>query len=48
MGGIILAFCVTGVFSIATNPFDVIIVIVFGVLGYVFYKFDIPSAPLIV
>ncbi|MCI8815462.1 MAG: C4-dicarboxylate ABC transporter [Angelakisella sp.] len=48
MGGIILAFCVTGVFSIATNPFDVITVIVFGVLGYVFYKFDIPSAPLIV
>lgn len=48
LGGIILAFCVTGVFSISSNPFDVFIVILFGVLGYVFYKFDVPSAPLIV
>ncbi len=48
MGGIILALCATGVFSLATNPFDVLIMIIFGVLGYLFYKFDIPSAPLIV
>ncbi|MEA4954235.1 MAG: tripartite tricarboxylate transporter permease [Pseudoflavonifractor sp.] len=48
LGGIILAFCVTGVFSISSNPFDVFIVILFGVIGYLFYKFDIPSAPLIV
>ena len=48
LAGIILAFCVTGVFSISSNPFDVIVCIVFGVLGYLFYKFDIPSAPLIV
>ena len=25
LGGIILAFCVTGVFAIATNPFDVLV-----------------------
>lgn len=48
LGGIILAFCVTGVFSISSNPFDVLVVILFGLIGYVFYKFDIPSAPLIV
>lgn len=48
LAGIILAFCVTGVFSISSNPFDVIICITFGVLGYLFYKFEIPSAPLIV
>lgn len=48
MGGIIMAFCVTGVFSISSNPFDVIICLVFGVIGYVFYKFEIPTAPLIV
>ncbi len=48
MGGIILAFCATGVFSLATNPFDILVMSAFGVLGYLFYKFDIPSAPLIV
>ena len=48
LGGIILAFCVTGVYSISSNPFDVAVVIFFGLLGYVFYKFDIPTAPLIV
>lgn len=48
LGGIILAFCVTGVFSISSNPFDVFIVVLFGVIGYVFYKFEIPTAPLIV
>lgn len=48
LGGIILAFCVTGVFSISSNPFDVLVCILFGLLGYAFYKFDIPAAPLIV
>lgn len=48
LNGIILAFCVTGVFAISSNPFDVLTVIVFGCVGYVFYNFDIPSAPLIV
>jgi len=48
LGGIILAFCVTGVFSVSSNPFDVLILIIFGMVGYLFYKFDIPSAPLIV
>lgn len=48
MGGIIMAFCVTGVFSIASNPFDVMVTLLFGLIGYIFYKFDVPSAPLIV
>ncbi len=48
LGGIILVFCMTGVFSISSNPFDVIICIVFGLIGYLFYKFDVPTAPLIV
>lgn len=48
LGGIILAFCMTGVFSISSNPFDMLTAIVFGVIGYLFYKFDVPSAPLIV
>ncbi len=48
LSGIILAFCVTGVYAIATNPFDVLVLIVFGLIGYFCYKFKIPTAPMIV
>ncbi len=48
LAGIILAFCVSGVFAIATNPFDVLVTIVFGLAGYFCYKFEIPTAPMIV
>ncbi len=48
LAGIILAFCVTGVFAIATNPFDVLVLIIFGLIGYFCYKFTIPTAPMIV
>ena len=48
LAGIILAFCVTGVFAIATNPFDVLVLIIFGLIGYFCYKFKIPTAPMIV
>lgn len=48
LGGIIATFCCTGVYSIASNPFDVLVAIIFGVIGYIFSKFDIPTAPLVV
>jgi len=48
LAGIISAFCVTGVYAIATNPFDVLVTIVFGLIGYFCYKFEIPTAPMIV
>jgi putative tricarboxylic transport membrane protein len=48
LAGVILAFCATGVFSIASNPFDVLVTIVFGLIGYFFNKFKIPTAPMIV
>jgi putative tricarboxylic transport membrane protein len=48
LSGIVLAFCVTGVFSIATNPFDVLVLIVFGLIGYFCFKFKMPTAPMIV
>lgn len=48
LSGIVLAFCVTGVFSIATNPFDVLVLIAFGLIGYFCYKFKLPTAPMIV
>jgi putative tricarboxylic transport membrane protein len=48
LGGIILAFCTTGVFAIRSNPFDLLVVIIFGLIGYICYKLSIPTAPLIV
>jgi putative tricarboxylic transport membrane protein len=48
LAGIILVFCVTGVYAIATNPFDVLVLIVFGMIGYFCYRFKIPTAPMIV
>lgn len=43
----ILALCVAGSFAYKNNPFHIGIAIAFGVIGYVFYKFSIPTAPFI-
>jgi putative tricarboxylic transport membrane protein len=43
----ILVFCAIGVYSINNNTFDVQITVLFGVLGYVFYKLRCEPAPLI-
>lgn len=43
----ILVFCGIGVYSISNNVFDLWITIVFGFVGYVFYKLDCEAAPLI-
>ncbi len=48
LGSIILAFCVTGVYSLGSNPFDVLIVILTGILGYACYQVSLPTAPMIV
>lgn len=48
MGGVVAALCVTGVYSLNTNPFDLLILTIFGLVGYMFYKFKMPTAPLIV
>ena len=48
LGGIILVLCATGVYSLRGDAFDVLIMIIFGIIGYAFYKFKIPTAPLIV
>jgi putative tricarboxylic transport membrane protein len=44
---IILGFCVLGAYSLGGSVFDVGVMTVFGVLGYVLRKLDIPAAPLI-
>jgi len=43
----ILLFCVIGIYSINNNVFDVYTSVVFGILGYIFYKLDCEPAPLL-
>jgi len=43
----ILLFCVIGSYSINNNTFDVLTMLVFGIIGYVFKKYHYEPAPLI-
>ena len=43
----ILMFCCIGVFSVNNNSFDVLITVLFGVLGMVFLRFGCEAAPLL-
>lgn len=45
---LILGFSVIGAYSLANSVFDVYVMAVFGVIGYVFRKLDIPLLPLVV
>jgi Uncharacterized protein conserved in bacteria len=43
----ILVFCAIGVFSINNREFDVYLMALFGLLGYIFAKLDCEMAPLL-
>ena len=43
----IAAFCCVGVYSLSNSPFDVYVMVVFGLLGYVFKKLGAEPAPFI-
>jgi putative tricarboxylic transport membrane protein len=43
----VLGFCVLGAYSVNGQAFDIGMMTVFGIVGYVFKKLDIPLAPLI-
>jgi TctA family transporter len=43
----ILVFCAIGVFSLGNSEFDVYLLAVFGVLGYVFARLDCEPAPML-
>ena len=43
----ILVFMAIGVFSLSNSPFDVLIMAVFGVLGYICVKLECEPAPMI-
>jgi TctA family transporter len=42
----ILVFCAIGVFSLANAQFDIFLMALFGILGYVFRKLDCEPAPM--
>jgi putative tricarboxylic transport membrane protein len=44
---LILMFCVVGVFASSNAAFDVLVMVMFGVLGYLFRKFGYEPAPLV-
>ena len=44
---IILVFCAIGAYSVNNNSFDVVMMLVFGVLGYFLKKCNYPLAPLV-
>ena len=44
---VIIALCVIGTYSISNTLFDVVTMIAFGALGYLFIKLDVPRAPLV-
>ena len=43
----VLLFCVVGAYSLQQSMFDVWVMILFGVIGYVFRKLELPMAPLV-
>lgn len=44
---LILMFCIVGVFASGNAVFDVFVMVVFGVLGYLMRKFGYEPAPLV-
>jgi putative tricarboxylic transport membrane protein len=44
---LILIFCLIGAYSISNSVFDVLIMMIFGVVGYLFRKFEYQGAPLL-
>ena len=44
---LILLFCLIGVYSVTGNAWDIVVMLVFAVVGYLMKKFDYEAAPLI-
>lgn len=44
---LLLLFCFVGAFSVNSSLFDVYVMLSFGLMGYIFNKFGIPLAPII-
>jgi len=44
---LILFFCIIGAYSINNSKFDVVVMFIFGIIGYIFRKFEYEPAPLV-
>jgi TctA family transporter len=44
---LILLFCFTGTYAVSGNPFDLWIMVVFGVIGFVLQRYGYPVAPIV-
>jgi putative tricarboxylic transport membrane protein len=44
---LILLFCIVGAYGINNNIFDVLVMLIFGFVGYLFRKFEYEGAPLL-
>jgi putative tricarboxylic transport membrane protein len=44
---LVLGFSVVGVYSLNSSAFDIGVMLAFGIVGYLFKKLDIPTAPLV-
>jgi putative tricarboxylic transport membrane protein len=44
---VIIAFCMVGTFAVQNNPFDVALMLVFGVLGLGMRRFGFPAGPMV-
>ncbi|MEI7671056.1 MAG: tripartite tricarboxylate transporter permease [Deltaproteobacteria bacterium] len=45
--GVIMAFMILGAYSVSSSAFDVAVMLLFGVVGYLLRKFDFPLAPIV-
>jgi putative tricarboxylic transport membrane protein len=44
---LILLFCFTGTYAVSANPFDLWVMAIFGVLGFVLQRYGYPVAPIV-
>ena len=44
---LILLFCFTGTYAVSANPFDLWVMVIFGVLGFVLQRYGYPVAPIV-
>jgi putative tricarboxylic transport membrane protein len=44
---VILVFCAIGAYSVHNNAFDIVLMMVFGVIGYIMKKCNYPLAPMV-
>jgi putative tricarboxylic transport membrane protein len=47
IAAIILVVCAIGAFTVSNAEFDIVLMLIFGVIGYVMKKLDYPLAPLV-